>query len=79
MAGFDYAKAEATAKKLIAKFGTTSAVKRNTKSGSAHKPTLTPSYTDVIAADIGIKNVLLPGKTTRESRRYSPRSMWLRH
>lgn len=42
MAGFDYARARATAERLIAKFGQAGAIRRIVASGPSYDPTLTP-------------------------------------
>lgn len=41
MAGFDYARARATAERLIAKFGTTGAIRRAVKTGPDYDPEIT--------------------------------------
>lgn len=41
MATFDYARSRATAERLIAKFGTTGAIRRSTTSGSDYDPVVT--------------------------------------
>lgn len=41
MATFDYARSRATAEKLIAKFGTTGAIRRQVKSGPSYDPVIT--------------------------------------
>ncbi|NSZ73336.1 hypothetical protein G6L74_06210 [Agrobacterium tumefaciens] len=41
MATFDYARSRATAERLIAKFGTTGAIRRTVQSGPSYDPVLT--------------------------------------
>lgn len=41
MATFDYARARATAERLISKFGTTGAIRRTVQSGPSYDPVLT--------------------------------------
>ncbi|WP_313609340.1 hypothetical protein [Rhizobium sp.] len=43
MATFDYARARATAERLIAKFGTTGAIRRDVKTGPDYDPEITPA------------------------------------
>lgn len=44
MVGFDYARARATAERLIAKFGTTGAIRRTVTSGPDYDPDITETY-----------------------------------
>lgn len=48
MAAFDYSRSQATANRLIERFGKTGAIRRETASGDAHNPTLTTTDYDAI-------------------------------
>jgi len=50
--GFDYAKAKATAERLIAKFGQSATLRQYTTSGDPWNPTLAPTDTTITAVDL---------------------------
>lgn len=49
---FDYARAKATAERLIATFGQEAVLTQNTSSGDAWAPTLSPEETTIVVVDL---------------------------
>lgn len=61
MAGFNYARSQATATKLIAKFGQAGVIRRMVASGPSYDPTLTPQDYACTLVDLDVDERSIDG------------------
>jgi len=67
--GFNYARSQATASRLIAKFGMTGAIVRLTKSGPSYDPTVTEASHACVLVDLDYKDTLIDGSNIKRGDR----------